>query len=110
MLRLYDELTRANIHMIVKDSATLHDASHALVTEHYAETGLQAMHDEMLVHYRVAYKKIKQIGYPILFDDGKSIVETAPRVIDDEEKLVFSIYENPRALNPNLRKQIIIVL
>ena len=110
MLRLYDELTRANIHMIVKDSVTLHDASHALVTEHYAETGLQAMHDEMLVHYRVAYKKIKQIGYPILFDDGKSIVETAPRTIDDEEKLVFSIYENPRALNPNLRKQIIIVL
>ena len=40
----------------------------------------------------------------------KSIVETAPRAIDDEEKLVFSIYENPRALNPNLRKQIIIAL
>lgn len=93
MLKLYDENTKIDLRMIVKDSLTLHDASYAKVHEHYADRGLKSMYDEILVRHRVAYKKIKELGYPIRFDNGVRITYEEPRVIDDDEKVVFSIYE-----------------
>lgn len=109
MIRLHDDNTKLGVRVGVKDSATLHDASFAKVHEHYADTGIQTMYDEMVVHYRVAYKNVKNIGYPIVYDDGNTIMQTPPYPIDDEQKVVFSIYNNPRSLSAD-KHQIIIVV
>lgn len=94
MLNLLDEITAGKIRMIPKDSLTLHDASHAVNLYKFENSGLTSMYDEMQVHRRAAYKKIKQIGYDIIFDTGTRITKFPMNVPDDDEKLEFSIYDN----------------
>ena len=93
MLRLYDENTKITLKMRPADSLTLHDASCAVVHEHYADRGLMNMYDEMLVRHRTTYQAIKQLGCPIKFDTGDRISYDEPREISDDERLIFSIYE-----------------
>lgn len=94
MLNLFDEITSGTIRMIPKDSLTLHDASHAVNHYKMANSGLMGMYDEMQVHRRAAYKKIKQLGYDIIFDTGTRITKFPMNVPDDDDKIEFSIYDN----------------
>lgn len=93
MLNLYDEITSGTIRMIPKDSLTLHDASHAVNHYKFGDGGLTTMYDEMQVHCRAAYKKIKQLGYDIIFDTGTHITKFPMNVPDDDDKIEFSIYD-----------------
>ena len=93
MLNLFDEITSGITRMIPKDSLTLHDASHALNKYKFGDNGLRTMYDEMQVHRRVAYKKIKQLGYDIIFDTGTHITKFPMNVPDDDDKIEFSIYD-----------------
>jgi hypothetical protein len=93
MLNLFDEITAGTIRMIPKDSLTLHDASHAINRHKMGDAGLTSMYDEMQVHHRAAYKKIKQLGYDIIFDTGTHVTQFPLNVPDDEDKIEFSIYE-----------------
>jgi len=93
MLRLYDERAHLTLRMVVRDSLTLHDASHAVNQYKMSNSGLTGMYDEMQVHRRAAYKKIKQLGYDIIFDTGTRITKFPMNVPDDDDKIEFSIYE-----------------
>lgn len=92
MLNLYDEISHLTVRMIPKDSLTLHDASHAFNLYKMSNTGLMSMYDEMQVHRRAAYKKIKELGYDILFDTGTHVTQFPINVPDDDDKIEFSIY------------------
>ncbi len=94
MLKLFDTIVSTRIRRIPKDSLTLHDAGQFIETHHKADTGLTAMYDEMIVHRRAAYKKIKQLGFDIIFDNGKYITKYPTDVLSDDDKLEYSIYEN----------------
>lgn len=93
MLNLYDEISHVTLRMIPKDSLTLHDGSWALNKNKATDYGLQSLYDEMQVHRRVAYKKIKQMGYEIVFDVGDHVTKFPERLPDDEDKVEFSLYE-----------------
>jgi hypothetical protein len=86
-------MTSGTIRMIPKDSLTLHDASHAVNHFKFGDTGLKTMYDEMQVYRRVAYKKVKDLGYDIIFDTGDHITKFPMDIPDDDQKVVFSIYE-----------------
>lgn len=94
MLRLYDERAHITLRMIPKDSLTLHDASHADNKLKVGDIGLMGVHDEMQVRRRVAYKKVKELGYDIIFDTGKRVTKFPENLPDDEDKVVFSLYEH----------------
>lgn len=94
MLRLYDENTSVQVRMIPRDSLTLHDATWATVEEHIADQGLKNMYDEIIVQRRAAYKNVAKLGYRILFDTGDKLTEFPETKPDDDEKVVFSVYED----------------
>ena len=93
MLRLYDERAHLTLRMVVRDSLTLHDASHALNKFKTGDLGLTGVHDEMQVRRRVAYKKVKELGYDIIFDTGKRVTKFPDNLPGDDDKVVFSLYE-----------------
>lgn len=93
MLNLYDEKSHTLLRMIAKDSLTLHDGSWAKKQIKASDYGLQSFYDEMQVHRRVAYKKIKQMGYEIVFDTGTAITKFPDYLPDDDDKVEFSLYE-----------------
>lgn len=102
MLKLFDGENQLRITLRPTDSLTLHDASytstHTSLTDtsntacnlHIPDQGISNAYDEMLIRYRASYKKIKQAGYPILFDDGESIKSTPPYDLVDDESLIFT--------------------
>lgn len=98
MLKLFDEAAHVTNHLIVKDSLTLHDASCATNRYKFADYGLQSMYDEMQVHRRAAYKKIKDLGYDMIFDTGEYITKFPFVVPGDDDKVEFSIYETDNGL------------
>ena len=98
MLKLFDETAHVTNHLIVKDSLTLHDASCAVNHYKVADYGLQSMYDEMQVRRRAAYKKIKDLGYDMIFDTGEYITKFPFVVPDDDDKVEFSIYETDNGL------------
>lgn len=94
MLNLYDENAHTFLRMIPKDSLTLHDGSWAINQYKFADDGMTSLYDEMQVHHRVAYKKIKQMGYEIVFDTGEAVTKFPERLPDDDEKVEFALYMN----------------
>ena len=93
MLKLFDEIVHTKIRGIIKESLTLHDASHITNNGKIADYGLRALHDEVIVRRRAAYKKIKELGFPIIFDTGEYVTKFPIHVPYDDDKLIFSIYE-----------------
>jgi len=93
MLNLYDEISHGLLRVIPKDSLTLHDASHALRGYGMEDYGLRSLYDEAQVHRRVTYKKIKELGYDIIFDTGKKLTQTPDNLPDDNDKVEFSLYQ-----------------
>lgn len=93
MLNLYDEITSGTIRMVPQDSLTLHDASCAVNVYKFGDGGLTTMYDEMQVHRRAAYKKIKQLGYDIIFDTPYGITKFPMDVPGEDDKIEFSVYE-----------------
>ena len=93
MLKLFDEIVHTKIRGIIKESLTLHDASHITNNGKIADYGLRALHDEVIVRRRAAYKKIKELGIPIIFDTGEYVTKFPINVPNDDDKLIFSIYE-----------------
>ena len=92
MLNLYDERAHTQLRMIVKDSLTLHDNSHAYNLYKMGDHGLKSMYDGMIVRRRAAYKKIRDMGYQILFDTKTGITRYPERIPGDDEKVIFSLY------------------
>jgi len=93
MLKLFDDIPYMKTRIIVKDSLPLHDASHAVNKYKAADAGLTGLYDEIIVRRRAAYKKVKELGYDIIFDTGKYITKFPMNVPGDDDKVVFSIYE-----------------
>lgn len=93
MLNLYDEIVHGVTRMIPKDSLTLHDASCATRGYGIEDYGLRSMYDEVQIHRRVTYKKIKELGYDIIFDTGTKLTKTPDQIPDDDEKIEFSLYQ-----------------
>lgn len=110
MLRLYDENTNVQIQMIPRDSLTLHDASCANVEERISDKGLTNMYDEMIVQRRAAYINVVNLGYPIVYDDGTKITQYPDQKPDDNDRVVFSIYENGKKPDGSAAYQVCIVL
>lgn len=92
MLNLYDERVHTKLRMIVKDSLTLHDNSHAVNKHKMGDHGLKSMYDGMIVRHRVAYKKIRNMGYEIWFDTGKKVTKYPEQIPGDNDKVIFSLY------------------
>ena len=94
MLNLYDERAHTTLRMIVKDSLTLHDNSHAVNKYKLADYGLRSMYDGMIVRHRAAYKKIRDMGYEIWFDTGRKITQNPDNPPADDDKVIFSLCQD----------------
>lgn len=100
MLKLYDEISHGKTRMIPKDSLTLHDASHAVVNRKEPDYGLKTMYDEMQIHLRAAYKKIKDKGYDIVFDTEYGVTANPTQEPGDDDIVEFSLYNVGTDVSP----------
>ena len=88
MLRLYDEITNLGVDKHVKDSIALYDVSNSTLSAQFRDDNSGVMYDEAIIRAKGTYEYIKQLGYDILFDDGKNITKNEPSDISDNKLVV----------------------
>ena len=93
MLRLYDEITSADIEMIPRESLTMYDVSYADMFFGLPDDNIGVMYDEAIFRLETTYQTLLDTGYEIWYDDGKKITRT-PYDIEPSTKVIANIIAN----------------
>lgn len=93
MLRLYDEITATKVKMIPKDSLSLYDVSYLKTKMCVHDDNTNILHDEAIFRIKATYEKLRNLGYEVWYDDGKSITKR-PLPIPYDEKVVANIVKS----------------
>lgn len=94
MLHLYDENTHIKLHMIPKDVIRLHDVSHANVHYGLIEKVNHFIYDEAIFRIKTTYQKLKTIGFPIWYDNGKRVTQKPFDNLNDDDIVVGTLAYN----------------
>lgn len=93
MLRLYDEIAATKVKMIPKDSLSLYDVSYLKTKMCVHDDNTNMLHDEAIFRIKATYEKLRNLGYEVWYDDGKSITKR-PLPIPYDEKVVANIVKS----------------
>lgn len=93
MLRLYDEIAATKVKMIPKDSLSLYDVSYLTTKMCVHDDNTNILHDEAIFRIKATYEKLRNLGYEVWYDDGKSITKR-PLPIPYDEKVVANIVKS----------------
>ena len=93
MLRLYDEIAATKVKMIPKDSLSLYDVSYLKTKMCIHDDNTNILHDEAIFRIKATYEKLRNLGYEVWYDDGKSITKR-PLPIPYDEKVVANIVKS----------------
>lgn len=93
MLRLYDEIAATKVKMIPKDSLSLYDVSYLKTKMCVHDDNTNILHDEAIFRIKATYEKLRNLGYEVWYDDGKSITKR-PLPIPYDEKVVANIVKS----------------
>lgn len=88
MLRLYDEIAHTDMTSAPSESMTLYDAGFHKHEIKMEDDNTNLIHDEAIFRLFSAYKKYKDMGYEILYDDGKRITKTPVDTLTDDTELI----------------------
>lgn len=94
MLRLYDEISSAEVEMIPMDSLTMYDVSHADMYFKMPDDNIGVMYDEAIFRLQTTYQTLLDTGYDVWYDDGKKITHS-PFDIDPNTEVVANIISDP---------------
>lgn len=107
MLRLYDEIAATKVKMIPKDSLSLYDVSYLKTKMCVHDDNTNILHDEAIFRIKATYEKLRNLGYEVWYDDGKSITKR-PLPIPYDEKVVANIVKSSNSsTSPSAYKIII---
>lgn len=107
MLRLYDEIAATKVKMIPKDSLSLYDVSYLKTKMCVHDDNINILHDEAIFRIKATYEKLRNFGYEVWYDDGKSITKR-PLPIPYDEKVVANIVKSSDSTTSPLAYKIII--
>lgn len=93
MLRLYDEIAATKVKMIPKDSLSLYDVSYLKTKMCVHDDNTNILHDEAIFRIKATHEKLRNLGYEVWYDDGKSITKR-PLPIPYDEKVVANIVKS----------------
>lgn len=91
MLRLYDEITHAELELNVSDSISLYDVSNSELDIHTNDDNANFIYDDAIIRLETSYQNLKSEGYDIWFDDGNKITKNEPDMISDESKVIATL-------------------
>lgn len=107
MLRLYDEIAATKVKMIPKDSLSLYDVSYLKTKMCVHDDNTNILHDEAIFRIKATHEKLRNLGYEVWYDDGKSITKR-PLPIPYDEKVVANIVKSSdSSTSPSVCKIII---
>ena len=88
MLALFDEINHVTLRILPKDALHLYDVSYADARVIIKDDVSKFFYDDAIFRIKTTYKKLKEFGYPIWFDNGDWIDQTPFDGLTDNTKLI----------------------
>ena len=107
MLRLYDEIAATKVKMIPKDSLSLYDVSYLKTKMCVHDDNTNILHDEAIFRIKATYEKLRNLGYEVWYDDGKSITKRPLPIPYDEQVVANIVKSSDSSTSPSAYKIII---
>lgn len=96
MLRLYDQIDHYKLTLRLKESLSLYDVSHAVVSDKHPDDNREMIYDDAIFRVKTTYQKLLNTGYEILYDDGSNIT-TQPFDIDPTDMVIANMIQTDTA-------------
>ena len=96
MIQLYDDIAHIQFRLIVKDSLSLYDVSHANVFVPQPDDNTDFMYDDAIFRVRTTYQQLLNIGYDIWYDTGTELTKE-PFEIGMNDKVIANMIPNGTA-------------
>lgn len=91
MIKMYDEPSHMQFRLIVKDSLSLYDVSHADVHIMKNDDHHDMIYDDAIFRVRTTYNALRSTGYEILFDYGDKITNEPFENLTSEQKIIANM-------------------
>lgn len=91
MLRLYDDITSADIDIRSNNSLTLYDVSNADVHLKLVDNNSCVLYDEAIFRIETTYGSLLDTGYEIWYDDGKRITKNPIEGLTNSSRVLANI-------------------
>lgn len=95
MLALFDEINHVTIRVLPKDALHLYDVSYADARVIIKDDVSKFFYDDAIFRIRATYKKLKELGYEMWFDNDEYIDQAPFEGLKDEDLLIAEFLQDP---------------